>query len=200
MTGGSLSLLHRCDGLSPADGIRTEAQQLLSTAGELIALLEGLRGVCIVQLYNGWDPSKGQPLYDPHVIPLLERALQHPDIKASVSAAPEDVGLSLVLYADKEPYNAWGPHLCSFGCQANTVAGSTYYKLLIGRLLGYKPANIIAYAKAMGGFVTPQIERQVRVEGWHQAGGGQWALQLKPWDLLLLALALWQRKRAACPW
>ena len=92
----------------------------------------------------------------------METALQHPDIKASISAAPGDVGLSLVLYADREPYNAWGPHLCSFGCQANAVAGSTYYKLLVGRLLGYKNENVVAYANAMGGVVTPQTERQVR--------------------------------------
>lgn len=31
--------------------------------------------------------------------------------------APGGVGLTAVVYADKEPWSAWGPHLASFGCQ-----------------------------------------------------------------------------------
>ncbi len=88
----------------------------------------------IVQLWNGFEPARGQPLYDPFVVHLVEAALRHPGIKATTSVAPGGVGLTAVLYADREPWSAWGPHLASFGCQANAVAGSAYYKVLIGEL------------------------------------------------------------------
>ena len=48
------------------------------------------------------------------------------------------IGLTAVVYVDREPWNKWGPHLASFGFQANAVAGSPYYRLLCGLLLGYK--------------------------------------------------------------
>lgn len=46
------------------------------TAGELLALAAGQRGIVLVQLFNGWDPSKGQPLYNPLVITVLEQVGQ----------------------------------------------------------------------------------------------------------------------------
>ncbi|PNH08246.1 hypothetical protein TSOC_005248 [Tetrabaena socialis] len=118
------------------------------------------RGVVIVQLWNGFDPSKGQPLYEPWVVQLLEAALATPGVRYTASLAPGGLGLSAVLWADREPWSAWGPHLASFGCQANTVAGSPYYKVLIGKILGYKDDNIYGYVRAVGGGLTPAVVAQ----------------------------------------
>jgi hypothetical protein len=52
------------------------------------------------------------------------------------------LGLTAILCAKAEPWRAWGAHLAGFGAQAALVADSAYYKLLIGRMLGYKEENI----------------------------------------------------------
>ncbi|PNH03624.1 hypothetical protein TSOC_010301 [Tetrabaena socialis] len=161
-------------------------------------IFPGKRGVVIVQLWNGSDPYKGQPLYDPWVTDLLERALATPGVRSIASVAPGGLGLCAVLYADREPWNAWGPHLATFGCQvggrtqegrwyevghgthcvyatpvaaasqrppcpptliqcqANAVAGSAYYKVLVGKILGYSDENIYGYVRVLGGGLTPQ--------------------------------------------
>ena len=41
----------------------------------------GKRGVVIVQLWNGFAAGRGQPLYDPFVVGLMEAALANPAIK-----------------------------------------------------------------------------------------------------------------------
>lgn len=58
------------------------------TAGELAALLSGQRGIGLVQLWNGWDASKGQPLYNPCAIAMLERVLAAPGVACCSSMAP----------------------------------------------------------------------------------------------------------------
>ncbi|GLI69440.1 hypothetical protein VaNZ11_014052, partial [Volvox africanus] len=150
-----------CDGTRPGAPEKTAVQSLTLTAGELVSLMQGKRGVVIVQLWNGFDRSRGQPVYDPWVIDLLEAALRTPGVRAMPSVAPGCVGLTAVLFADKAPWNVWGPHLASFGCQANTVAGSAYYKVLIGKILGYNDENIYGYARSVGGGLTPDVVSQV---------------------------------------
>ncbi|GLC76077.1 hypothetical protein PLESTF_001732000 [Pleodorina starrii] len=150
-----------CDGTRPGAPEKSPLQSLTLTAGELVSLMQGRRGVVIVQLWNGFERSRGQPIYDPWVIELLEAALRTPGVKAAASVAPGGVGLTAVMYADREPWNAWGPHLASFGCQANAVAGSPYYKLLIGKILGYKDENIHGYVRSVGGGLTPAVISQV---------------------------------------
>lgn len=71
------------------------------------------------------------------------------------------VGLTGTLYADREPFASWARHLASFGCQANAVAGSAYYKLLIGQLLGYKQENVLAYVAASGEPASAELQKQV---------------------------------------
>jgi hypothetical protein len=71
------------------------------------------------------------------------------------------VGLTGIVYADREPFASWARHLASFGCQANAVAGSAYYKLLIGQLLGYKTDNVLAYVAASGEPVSAELQKQV---------------------------------------
>ncbi len=89
--------------------------------------MQGKRGVVIVQLWNGFDRERGQPLYDPWVVHLLEAALRTPGVRAVPSVAPGGVGLTAVLFADKEPWSAWGPHLASFGCQVGGVRWGVPY-------------------------------------------------------------------------
>ncbi|EFJ46671.1 hypothetical protein VOLCADRAFT_92874 [Volvox carteri f. nagariensis] len=207
-----------CEGTRPGAPPKTDLQSLTLTAGELVSLMQGKRGVVIVQLWNGFDRSRGQPLYDPWVVDLIEAALRTPGVRALPSVAPGGVGLTAVLFADKEPWSAWGPHLASFGCQptaqpqfvrgtltppyiagvcstrpwfvlteppssplgavprifpshprtaaqssgaANTVAGSAYYKVLIGKILGYSDENIYGYVRSVGGGLTPAVIAQV---------------------------------------
>jgi hypothetical protein len=52
------------------------------------------------------------------------------------------LGLTAILCAKADPWRAWGSHLAGFGAQAALVADSAYYKLLIGRMLGYKEEHI----------------------------------------------------------
>ena len=87
---------------------------------------------------------------------LLMAPLLH-TVRGSITTAPS-TGLSsasashpsvlrhslpdLPATACQEPWSAWAKHLASFGCQANVVAGSPYYKMLIGRLCGYTEENV----------------------------------------------------------
>ncbi|PNW71289.1 hypothetical protein CHLRE_16g648000v5 [Chlamydomonas reinhardtii] len=152
------------EGTRPGAPEKTPLQAATLTAGELVALMQGKRGVVIVQLWNGFEPARGQPLFEPYVVGLLERALATPGVRAVTSTAPGGVGLTAVLFADKEPFNVWGPHLASFGCQANAVAGSAYYKVLIGKILGYADENIYGYVRSLGGGLTPAIISQVEAD------------------------------------
>jgi hypothetical protein len=67
------------------------------------------------------------------------------------------LGLTAILSAKVEPYRPWAAHLASFGAQAALVAESAYYKLLIGRVLGYKEENIRHHIR-------------VRMSCWEAAG------------------------------
>ena len=44
------------------------------TAGELVALLDGARGVVMVQLWAGWEPNNRQPCGLPYITDLLKEA------------------------------------------------------------------------------------------------------------------------------
>ena len=57
------------------------------------------------------------------------------------------------LCARQQPWQAWGRHLASQGVQSALVADSPFYKLLIGRILGYRHDNIAWHIR-------------VRVCGW----------------------------------
>ena len=57
-----------------------------------------------MQLYNGWDESKGQPLHQPYVLDMLARVCACPGVAAAVSTTMGGegmLGLTVVLYADK---------------------------------------------------------------------------------------------------
>lgn len=50
---------------------------------------------------------------------------------------------------------------CMVCMQANAVAGSAYYKMLIGRMLGYADENVQGYVRATGGGLTLDVIKQV---------------------------------------
>ncbi|KAL6762156.1 hypothetical protein V8C86DRAFT_2521612 [Haematococcus lacustris] len=137
-----------CDGTQPGAPANSALRAATLTSGELLSLAAGARGIASVQLWNGWDAAQGQPVHDPLVLTTLTQVLAQPGIKSHLSTAPGGVGLTALLYADKEPWARWAPHLASFGFQANIVAGSPYFKLLTGRILGYKEENVRSYVVA----------------------------------------------------
>lgn len=65
------------------------------------------------------------------------------------------LGVTALVFADKQPFRAWAQHLASFGAQAALVADSPYYKLLIGRMMGYSEQNIHHHIKTVHGLGNP---------------------------------------------
>ncbi|KIY94027.1 hypothetical protein MNEG_13934 [Monoraphidium neglectum] len=127
---------------------------------------------------------------------MLRRALSDADITGLVSKAPGGLGLTLILVARQEPFRQWAAHMAGFGAQAGVVAESPYYKMLIGRALGYSEANILYHIKARSdgcatngrAHPTPEVvaavESQLRELSakpprlpWRRAGGGAGAAQ-----------------------
>lgn len=149
----NLSLI--VDGTGPNDPPLTEQQQIMLSSGELIAFLEGRKAICVVQLWIGWDidRTKLMPLFRPYVMRLLKQIVDNPKVVMFTSAAPGNLGLSAVVSAKKEPFRSWAQHLTTFGAQAALVADSAYYKMLVGRILGYKEENILHHVKVKGGGV-----------------------------------------------
>ncbi len=150
----------------------------LYTAAELLCLLEGRRGVALLQLHVGWERHAATPPYGPYkplVLRLLREALGRPDIVPYISVVPGGGGgggagaagagggvggLTAVLTADKEPFRSWGAHLASFGCQ---VRGAEAFALCyFGR------AGVIRSSQvARTGFSPPvQATRAVVVWTW----------------------------------
>jgi hypothetical protein len=132
-----------CDGTAPGDAPPTPLQSALLSAGEIAAFLQGQRGVALVQLLLTFDPGTRLPLLRPYVLPLLQRVVACKGATVLPSSAAGGAATSLILCAKQAPYKAWASHLAQVGVQASLVADSPYYKLLIGKILGYKEANII---------------------------------------------------------
>lgn len=158
------------DGTKPGARDKSDIESETMTAGELLCLLSGSRGVSTVQIYNGWDIDRGQPLYQPWVLDLIEQCLAHPDLSFVISTAPSDkdevLGITLILFANKEPFSSYAKHLASFGFQSNIVAGSPFFKLLCGILLGYELENCRSYVRSTSppGSLTPLLISQVDAE------------------------------------
>ncbi|GFH23358.1 uncharacterized protein HaLaN_20960 [Haematococcus lacustris] len=60
-----------------------------------------------------------------------------------MSPAPGGLGVTAIIAADKSPFKEWARALAGFGAQAALVADSPYYKLLVGRMMGYQERNIL---------------------------------------------------------
>ena len=128
------------DGTGPNDAPLTVDEQALLTAGELLALSEGFRGVALLQVALLNSGSR-LPLLRPFVFPLLK--MLHEDGKRVVMLPSKVEGArSLVVSAKRQPFVAWARYLAGLGCQASLVADSDFYKVLIGRMMGYRLENV----------------------------------------------------------
>uniref|UniRef100_A0A383WD10 Uncharacterized protein n=1 Tax=Tetradesmus obliquus TaxID=3088 RepID=A0A383WD10_TETOB len=146
------------DGTGPSDPPLQGLQYQTLAAGEVESLLSRARGLVMVQLVVGWDAGVPQPVYNPLLLHSLGRALRDADVSIFMSKAAGGLGLTAILCAKAEPWRAWGAHLAGFGAQAALVADSAYYKLLIGRMLGYKEGHIHAHIQATSGRLQPTPE------------------------------------------
>lgn len=140
------------DGTGPSDPLPTPQDTALLSAGEIIAFLQGARGVALVQLALSFDPGALMPLLRPFVLRLLQRAAEDKGAVVLPSVVPGGGAASLVLAAKQAPFRAWAGHLARLGVQASLVADSPFYKLLVGRILGYKEENIVHHIKVSCAF------------------------------------------------
>ena len=167
-----------CDG-APAEFVETDPKrQATNNAGELLALLEGHRGVVMTQLWAGWEDSDSQQPVD---APFALRALREcagdarvAIVPASVPGMPARKGLTAIMSAAESPFLEQAKHLASFGAQAALVAGSPYYQYLVGRVLGYTEANIDAHVRSRGGRLTTPVVREAEkdLEALSESHGG----------------------------
>lgn len=154
-----------CDGTGPHDEPLNEIDQNLLTAGELIALSKGYRGVCLLQTSFPIDTAETRlPLLRPFVLTLLRNMVESKDLVVYPSSAAGGAATSLVISAKRQPFKAWGAYLASIGAQASVVAESEFYKLVIGRMMGYKEENIEHHITSNGGLLTPKIRNLVDLE------------------------------------
>ena len=162
-------------------------RQATNNAGELLCLLEGQRGVVMTQLWAGWEDAETQQPVD---APFALRALRECASDAGVAVIPANVpglparkGLTAIVCAGASPFLERAKHLASFGAQAALVAGSPYYQYLVGRVLGYREANIDAHVRSSGGRLTAPVVREAEKDlaalseapattPWRKAGGG----------------------------
>jgi len=125
---------------------QTAIQTALLTAGELIALNSGRRGVSMVQLASLWNTATTEePLNRPFVWKLLKSVADDEDLAVLSSQTVGNLGLTAIIFPQQEPFLSYAGFLASFGCQASVVAQSAYYKVLVGTILGYKASNIVAH-------------------------------------------------------
>ena len=133
-----------CDGTGPGDAVLSSEESALLPAGEITSLLKGFRGIVLVQtLFPAVEDEVLVPLLRPYVLALLSNAAQTKGVAIKESVAAGGAVKSLILYSKQQPFKAWAQHLVNIGVQASLVADSPYYKLLIGKMLGYKEENII---------------------------------------------------------
>jgi len=157
-----------CKGTGPSDPAPTGLAYQLLNAGELLALCAGHRGMVMVQLYVGWGGKGGapppQPVFNPYVATLAIQIAARKDTAVTMSQAPGGLGLTALIAADKDPYRSWAKYLAGINAQAAVVADSPFYKLLIGRMLGYDEDNIRHHIKASNGPAQPSPQVAAAVE------------------------------------
>lgn len=91
------------------------------------------------------------------------------------------LGLTALLHPKKDPFRSWAKHLASFGAQAGIVAESPYYKMLIGKILGYKDDNIVFHIRVSA--VASTLATQPR---WCVNGMVHYGIMVALWAVLAL--------------
>ncbi|KAF5838961.1 hypothetical protein DUNSADRAFT_1906 [Dunaliella salina] len=157
-----------CNGTGPSDPAPTGLAYQLLNAGELCALCAGHRGMVMVQLHVGWGGPGGaeppQPIFNPYVATLAIQTAARKDTAVIMSPAPGGLGLTALITADKDPFRSWAKYLAGINAQAAVVADSPFYKLLIGRMLGYHEDNIRHHIKVSNGPTQPSPQVVAAVE------------------------------------
>ena len=165
------------DGTPPRAPPMTVHDHATLNAGEILATLRGHRGVVMCQLWAGWEDADDDARADVHVVqpvdaPFVTRALRDAAVDAltdgsigircvPIAGMDPAKGLTALVHASKSPFAERAEHLASFGAQAALVAGSPYYQLLVGRILGYETRNIEAHVAEKGGVLTAAIVAEV---------------------------------------
>ena len=72
--------------------------------------------------------------------------------------------MTATAHANAAPWAQRAAHLASFGAQAALVAGSPYYQLLVGTILGYTRENVDAHVAEKGGRITRAVASEVEKE------------------------------------
>ena len=178
------------DGTPPRAPPMTTHEHATLNAGEILTTLRGHRGVVMCQLWAGWEDSdeKKSDSAAAHVVqpvdaPFVTRALRDAALDAltdgtigircvPIAGMDPTKGLTALVHASTSPFADRAKHLASFGAQAALVAGSPYYQLLVGRILGYEIRNIEAHVAERGGALTPAIVTEVAKDLAALGGGG----------------------------
>lgn len=154
-----------CDGTGPDDAPLCPIDQSLLSAGELIALMHGGRGVALLQLSLPVDMGGTRlPLLRPFVFEVLKRIDASKDVVVYPSTVPGGAASSFVLAAKRQPFTSWGAYLSGVGVQASIVADSEFYKMIIGIMMGYRIENIEHHIRSTGGTLSPSTYNLVEKE------------------------------------
>jgi len=116
----------------------------------------------MTQLHVGWDAAELPSGLRPFAPALLRELAGDPDIEVVMSEL--EGSLTAILCCRTEPFLSYARHLAGFGCQAALEAGSPFYRVLVGRLLGYAPENVAAHVAAAGWEAGPTVLREVEAE------------------------------------
>jgi hypothetical protein len=171
----------------------TVEQHATLNAGELLATLAGERGVAMCQLWAGWEDETDSPHdVQPVDAPFVTRALR--DAALDALDAPSTVGITCTPIAGMDPakgltalvHSANSPfperalHLKSFGAQAALVAGSPYYQMLVGVILGYDTRHVESHVSEKGGVLTQAITAEVAKDLAALAPGSEAKIPWRP--------------------
>lgn len=154
-----------CNGTGPDDDDLLPIDQSLLSAGELLALLQGDRGVALLQLSLPADMGGNRlPLLRPFIFEIMKQIDERKDIVVYPSKISGGVASSLVIAAKRQPFTSWAVYLSGLGVQASIVAQSEFYKMIIGRMMGYRIENIEHHIRSTGGSLDPSIYNLVDKE------------------------------------
>lgn len=154
-----------CNGTGPDDAPLGPIDQSLLSAGELLSLMQGGRGVALLQLSLPAGMGGNRlPVLRPFIFDILKRMDEAKDIVIYPSKVPGGAASSLVIAAKRQPFTSWGVYLSGLGVQASIVAESEFYKMIIGRMMGYRIENIEHHIRSTGGSLHPSMHSLVDKE------------------------------------
>lgn len=146
----SNQFLTTCSGLrrsGPGDARLEGADYQTLAAGELLSVSAGKRGVAMIQLTMGWELTATPPAFNPFVLRLLRSMAADKELVALSSAAPQGLGLTALVAARRQPFQAWASHLASFGAQARgNLINDVFFDGDFGAVVGMSVPYIVRWA------------------------------------------------------